>query len=65
MVLLDKTEISHNKETEVVSLTRLIDGKLYEALLKPKNVRHFFVLISAFDGYTNNEFKDEAVCLSK
>ena len=65
MVLMNKTEISHDKETEVISLTRLIDGKLYEALLKPKSVRHFFVLISAFETYSNEEFKAEAKCLSK
>ncbi len=64
MILMNKTEISHDKETEVVSLTRLIDGKLYEALLKPKTVRHFFVLIKAFETYSDEDFKLEAKLLN-
>ena len=64
MILLNKTEISHDKETEVISLTRLIDNKLYEALLKPKTVRHFFILIKAFESYSDTEFKVEAKLLN-
>jgi len=63
MLLLNKTTVEYTAEDEI-TVSRLIGGKIYMIKSYVKTVKSFFLLMKAYEHYTNNEFKAEAVCLT-
>ena len=59
MIFMNKTEAHIREDGKTIDITRIVDGKICRIVAVANSLKHFALLMTAFESYSDDDFTKE------